>query len=124
MCGRRWTGKSPAAGDELSGSETDAQLHPVCRLGMSIAVCIFSLLLIATVLVDGFIAMVLPRRVNRRWRPTRIFYRCAWAPWAAIGRRIRSDRRRGAFPRGFGPLLASACSDWGLSSRSAVLVFS
>jgi hypothetical protein len=71
---------------------------------MSILVCIAGVLLIVTALVDGFIAMVLPRRVNRRWRPTRIFYLCAWAPWAAISRRIRSDRRRGSFLGVFGPL--------------------
>jgi hypothetical protein len=35
---------------------------------------------------DAFEAMVLPRRVTRRLRPTRLFYRVTWGLWSAVAR--------------------------------------
>lgn len=56
------------------------------------------------VLIDAFETIVLPRRITRSFRITRGFYRATWLPWAAIGRRIKTDRRRENFLSYFGPL--------------------
>ncbi len=63
-----------------------------------------SIAIIFVILLDGFEAMVLPRRVTRPYRLTRLFYRNAWIVWRALGRRITVGRRREAFLGVFGPL--------------------
>jgi len=63
-----------------------------------------SLVLIVLVLVDGFEAMVLPRRVTRLYRPTRLYYRTIWTLWRLVAHRIRPGKRREAFLSVFGPL--------------------
>jgi voltage-gated potassium channel Kch len=65
---------------------------------------IVSLLLIFALLLDAFETVVLPRRVVRRIRLARGFYRITWIPSAAIARRIKSKRRRESFLGFFGPL--------------------
>lgn len=65
---------------------------------------VVSVLLIFVVLLDAFEAIVLPRRVSRRFRLTRIFYRATWIPAAGLARRISSSRRRETFLGFFGPL--------------------
>ena len=40
--------------------------------------------LIAVVLWEGFETIVLPRRVTRRFRLTRLFYRSTWLAWAKL----------------------------------------
>ena len=45
---------------------------------------ICGILLILTILWDAFETIVLSRRVSRKFRLTRLFYRAAWAPWSAI----------------------------------------
>jgi hypothetical protein len=45
----------------------------------------------------------LPRRVTRRFRFTRVFYRLSWMPWRAIGAKF-SPKRRESFYSYFGPL--------------------
>jgi hypothetical protein len=62
------------------------------------------LLIIVVVLWEAFETIVLPRRVTRRFRFTRLFYRITWFPWRAIGRRITRTSRREAFLSIFGPL--------------------
>ncbi|HSB10191.1 MAG TPA: potassium channel family protein [Blastocatellia bacterium] len=69
-----------------------------------IVIAVVSVLLILTVLLDAFEAIVLPRRVSRRFRLTRIFYRATWIPAAALARHISSSRRRETFLGFFGPL--------------------
>jgi hypothetical protein len=59
---------------------------------------------IAVALWDVFETIVLPRRVTRRVRLTRLFYRSAWQPWRAIARAIQNKRRRETFLGVFGPL--------------------
>src|SRR5256885_16973251 len=61
-------------------------------------------LLLAVVLWDAFETIILPRRVNRRLRLTRAFYRATWTPWAASARLVRAGNRRGLFLSFFGPL--------------------
>ena len=40
--------------------------------------------LIVVVLWEGFETIILPRRVTRRFRLTRLFYRHTWLPWAKL----------------------------------------
>ena len=60
--------------------------------------------LILIVLLDAFEAIVLPPRVTRQLRVTRLFYRLTWAPWSSLSRRVYSRKRREAFLSFFGPL--------------------
>jgi len=53
---------------------------------------------------DAFEALVLPRRVTRRLRPTRMFYRVTWRVWSAVGRRMGPGGRRETYLSFFGPL--------------------
>src|ERR1051325_6890837 len=65
---------------------------------------IIGVLLIITVLWDVFETIVLPRRVTRRVRLTRLFYRFTWAPWWRISRTIRKKRRQEMALGIYGPL--------------------
>jgi ion channel len=66
---------------------------------------IVGVLLIATGLWDVFETIVLPRRVTRRVRLTRLFYRLSWMPWSAIAHTIqKKHKRREIFLSVFGPL--------------------
>jgi len=60
-------------------------------------------LLILTVLWEAFESVVLPRRVLRRFRFTRLYYRATWFPWRALGRLIHRPNRREGFLSIFGP---------------------
>jgi len=61
-------------------------------------------LLLAIVLWDAFETIILPRRVNRRLRLTRAFYRATWIPWAASAGLVRAGNRREVFLSFYGPL--------------------
>jgi hypothetical protein len=63
-----------------------------------------SLALIFVVLVDGFEVMVLPRRVTRPYRLTRLFYRLTWTGWRSLACRFPVGKRRETFLSVFGPL--------------------
>lgn len=65
---------------------------------------VFSILLILAILLDAFEVVVLPRRVTRRIRFARVFYRATWIPSAALARRISSSNRRETYLGFFGPL--------------------
>src|SRR5262245_14392845 len=62
----------------------------------------FSLLFI--VLWDAFESVILPRRVSRRFRLTRIFYRSTWRPWSAAAHVLPAGRRRETMLSFYGPL--------------------
>ncbi len=62
------------------------------------------IMLLVVVLWDAFETIVLPRRVTRRFRLTRIFYRSTWRPWYSISRLLRGAKRRETFLGFFGPL--------------------
>ena len=66
-------------------------------------VAVVGFVLILVVLWDGFETIVLPRRVTRQLRLTRLFYRYTWLPWSAIGRRLRGNRRE-TYLSFYGPL--------------------
>jgi Ion channel len=86
--------------------------------------------LIIVVLWDAFETVVLPRRVVRRVRLTRIFYRVTWQPWAALADWLLRGRRRETYLSFYGPLsllflmwvwaaglvLGFALVDWGTGS--------
>src|SRR5690349_17640354 len=71
---------------------------------MNILIAAISILLVIAILLDAFETVVLPRRVTRRIRLARAFYRITWIPSAAIARRIKSNRRRESYLGFFGPL--------------------
>jgi len=77
--------------------------------------------LLAVILWDAFETIILPRRVTRRYRLTRAFYRYTGTPWLAIARRIRSSKRREGFLGVFGPL--SVLALFGVWAGGLILSF-
>ena len=71
---------------------------------MHLIVGLSGALLILIVLWEAFETIVLPRRVTRRVRLTRMIYRSTWAPWSSVARLIKRNKRREAFLGIFGPL--------------------
>ncbi len=71
---------------------------------MRILVGILGFAILFVVLWEAFETVVLPRRIRRKFRLTRLFYRATWLPWSLVGRLIRGDRRREAFLGFYGPL--------------------
>jgi hypothetical protein len=59
---------------------------------------------ILSVLWETFETIVLPRRVTRRFRLTRLFYRSTWVPWSKLTSYVRSKRTREALLSFYGPL--------------------
>ena len=55
------------------------------------------------VIWDAFEAVILPRRVTRKYRLTRGFYRVTWTIATTIGNRIRKRKRRENFLGFYGP---------------------
>jgi hypothetical protein len=76
--------------------------------------------LLAVVLWDAFETIILPRRVSRRFRLTRLFYRSTWSPWRATAQ-VLPPKRREAFLGFFGPL--SLLVLLGLWATGIVLAF-
>ena len=62
------------------------------------------IVLIVVVLWEGFETIVLPRRVTRRFRLTRLFYRRTWRPWAKMVGSVVPARWRETWLSVFGPL--------------------
>ncbi len=56
------------------------------------------------VLWDAFEAIILPRRVTRRFRLARLFYKSTWHVWKFATSRISSRKRREALLGFYGPL--------------------
>ena len=83
------------------------------------------------ILWDAFQTIILSRRVSRRLRPTRAFYRMLWTPIRAVVKRIPPGNRRENILMVFGPLsllclialwaygliLGVALLHWGLGSQ-------
>jgi hypothetical protein len=65
---------------------------------------IAGIVLIFVILLDAFETIVLPRRVQRSFRLTALFYRNTWVPWTWLAQRIRKPSRRESFLGYFGPL--------------------
>ncbi len=71
---------------------------------MRILAAIVGIALIVVVLVDAFETVVLPRRVTRRLRLVRLFYRVTWRLWRYVVTRLVSSRRQENYLSYFGPL--------------------
>ena len=53
---------------------------------------------------DAFEVIILPRRVTRKFRLTRFYYRSTWGVWKAVARAFSSGKRRESFLGFFGPI--------------------
>ena len=71
---------------------------------MRYVAAIAGVFLLLVILWDGFETIILPRRVTRRLRLARLFYRSTWMPWSATARRMRPGKRRESFLSVYGPL--------------------
>jgi nitrate reductase NapE component len=71
---------------------------------MGAVFAVAGLALICVMLLDGFEAMVLPRRVTHPYRLARLFYRGTWALWRSVSRRLPPGKRQQTFLSLFGPL--------------------
>ena len=65
---------------------------------------ILGVIFIVVIAFDAFETIVLPRRVVRRVRVAKIFYRVSWAAWAMIGRKLHTGNRREYYLSIYGPL--------------------
>ncbi len=63
-----------------------------------------AIVLILTILWDAFETIILSRRVSRKFRLTRVFYRVLWTPWRAAARRVPEGNPRENVLMVFGPL--------------------
>ena len=63
-----------------------------------------SVVLILIVLWDAFEVIILPRRVRRKFRLARFFYRSTWRPWSAVAKRVSSNDRRELLLSFYGPV--------------------
>ena len=71
---------------------------------LKIFAVIGGILLILLVLWETFETIVLPRRVTRSFRLTRLFYRSTWKPWAALAGMRSSKKQRDSMLSYYGPL--------------------
>jgi voltage-gated potassium channel Kch len=71
---------------------------------MSVLLAVVGLLLLAVILWDVFEVIILPRRVTRRVRLARMFYKLTWTPWRAVTSRMRRGAWRESLLSFYGPL--------------------
>jgi hypothetical protein len=82
---------------------------------------ILGLILLLGTLWDAFETIILPRRVTRRYRFVRLFYRVCWTIWSKINGLLRSKKARDTHLSYFGPLsLLLLFATW---ASSLVLAF-
>src|SRR5439155_24499830 len=71
---------------------------------MTIAYALAGAVLVLAVLAEASEPLVLPRRVTRRLRFGRLYYRAAWRAWRAAADLVRPGPRRETLLSVFGPL--------------------
>ena len=71
---------------------------------LQIIVATAALVLLAVVLQDAFEVMLLPRRVTRRIRLTRVYFRWTWAGWVRLARLVAPGEGREVLLSHFGAL--------------------
>ena len=71
---------------------------------MAVLALLIGIALIILVLWEGFETIVLPRRVTRRFRLTRLFYRKTWLLWQKLVSPVTSARNRENLLSFYGPL--------------------
>lgn len=98
---------------------------------MTVVALILGILLILGVLQDSFESIILPRRVSRKIRFSRLFYITLWGLWSMPARKMHSGNRRELYLGYFGPLsllllvvlwaalliLGFALVHWGIGSQ-------
>lgn len=97
---------------------TQILLHPLFFFA-GLALCVL-------IIVDAFEAIILPRRVTRKIRVTRLFYRTTWSLWKSIAGSVSTRKAREALLGGYGPcslLLLIAIWAFGLVSAFALMQF-
>ena len=83
---------------------------------MRLLVGMLGLLLMFATLWETFESMILPRRVTRRFRVARLFYRVTWAIWSAFNRWLPSKKVRESHLSYYGPLsLLMLFATWALA---------
>ena len=91
---------------------------------MAVGFLLIAVVLVAGVLWDTFETIILPRRVTRRFRLPRFFYRATWVPWSALARHVPAGNRRESFLSFFGPLsLLLLFGAWALSLILGFAIF-
>ena len=71
---------------------------------MTYIIAVLGFVLLSVALWDAFELIISPRRVTRRFRIARAFYRSSWWLWSAVGRSISDENRRETYLGIFGPL--------------------
>src|SRR4051812_8292932 len=71
---------------------------------MAFVCIVFGVGLVFLILEDAFETVVLPRRVSRPYRPTRLYYRTVWRICVFIVDALPVGRVRKAVLGGFGPM--------------------
>lgn len=71
---------------------------------MHVLSTIVGIAVVVLVLLDAFETIVLPRRIRKEFRLSRVFYRRTWLPWRRIATHIKAPGRRENFLGYFGPL--------------------
>ena len=61
------------------------------------------IVIVVAILWEAFETVVLPRRVTRHFRFTRLFYRATWKPWSMLLGRVQPVKRRESYLSYFGP---------------------
>src|SRR5262245_43410234 len=98
---------------------------------MTYLIAFLGFMLLSVALWDAFEVIISPRRVTRRFRLARGFYRSSWWLWSAVARSIADESRRETYLGIFGPLslvmllgvwatavvAGFAMMHWGLESR-------
>jgi Ion channel len=71
---------------------------------MTVVCAILGALIVLVVLGEAFEALVLPRRIMRRLRLSRLYYRSAWRIWTSAADLLRPGHRKESVLSVFGPL--------------------
>jgi hypothetical protein len=71
---------------------------------LQVIIGIGALALVVMTLVEVFETIVLPHRVSRRLRLTRLYFRWGWGLWSRLGQRVHAYQRRENVLSVFGPL--------------------
>jgi hypothetical protein len=71
---------------------------------MRILPALLGIVLIVGILWEGFETVIFPRRVTRRLRLTRLFYRSTWLLWSGLVGRILSGKRQEVLLGIYGPI--------------------
>lgn len=80
------------------------RIVPISEQDAMALLVLLSVILIFLILMDGFEAMIVPRRASRRIRFTRVYYHLSWRLWTRCSRLFRVIKRRENFLSLYGPL--------------------